>query len=321
MQRDYGCDAGWVCVCGYDSSCQQGLNASPRISASAPSSLVGLAPAFTGKERDSETGLDYFGARYFSGATGRFASPDPLWVTAKRLVDPQRLNLYAYVRNNPLRYVDPDGLDLAIDAKTAEEARKKYGLFQLGLTKTDRAHTSFFVGDGKDGYQKGKFYVKVDAGHKSTSENFQFAQTAANDRTALGLVSVVGKGDSITVRVSSGWSATEGATPLTSMSMMVNGPTDPFAGYTFFQYRGKDVGTSPFSAGPFSQVVANAMQDDGEIAATIHHEIRHLVLGDFGRSIPKAGHSPTFNADGKPRTDVDRSTVRAEEEARRNAQQ
>ena len=55
-----------------------------------------------------ETGLDYFGARYFSGAMGRFTSPDePLvdqWET-----NPQSWNLYAYGRNNPLRYTDPTG--------------------------------------------------------------------------------------------------------------------------------------------------------------------------------------------------------------------
>jgi RHS repeat-associated protein len=57
-----------------------------------------------------EKGLDYFGARYFSGAQGRFTSVDPIWITKERLLDPQRLNLYAYGRNNPLRYVDPDGM-------------------------------------------------------------------------------------------------------------------------------------------------------------------------------------------------------------------
>ncbi len=68
---------------------------------------------FTGKERDSETGNDYFGARYDSSAVGRFLSPD--WsakaepVPYAKLADPQSLNLYSYVENNPLRSVDPDG--------------------------------------------------------------------------------------------------------------------------------------------------------------------------------------------------------------------
>ena len=87
---------------------------------------VGPKLRFTGKERDAETGLDYFGARYFSGAQGRFTSPDewaggivdpftgqqvsqPGPLPYADITDPQTLNKYAYVRNNPLRYVDPDG--------------------------------------------------------------------------------------------------------------------------------------------------------------------------------------------------------------------
>jgi RHS repeat-associated protein len=77
---------------------------------------------FTGKERDAETGLDYFGARYFSGAQGRFTSTDPILFSATRLADSQRWNLYAYTRNNPLRYVDPDGRD----ADVPNPARQGY---------------------------------------------------------------------------------------------------------------------------------------------------------------------------------------------------
>jgi RHS repeat-associated protein len=68
---------------------------------------------FTGKERDTETGLDYFGARYFSAAQGRWTSPDwsaiPQPVPYAELGDPQTLNLYAYVTNRPLNKADVDG--------------------------------------------------------------------------------------------------------------------------------------------------------------------------------------------------------------------
>lgn len=61
----------------------------------------------------NETGLDYFGARYFSGAQGRFTSPDwsavPQPVPYADLADPQTLNLYSYVWNNPLLRIDLDG--------------------------------------------------------------------------------------------------------------------------------------------------------------------------------------------------------------------
>ena len=67
----------------------------------------------TGKERDSESGNDYFGARYYASTMGRFMSPD--WAAKASPVpyatfgDPQSLNLYAYMRNNPLGGADPDG--------------------------------------------------------------------------------------------------------------------------------------------------------------------------------------------------------------------
>lgn len=64
---------------------------------------------FTGKERDAETGRDYFGARYYQADTARFTTVDPAMALDENLVDPQRWNRYAYTLNNPLRYTDPDG--------------------------------------------------------------------------------------------------------------------------------------------------------------------------------------------------------------------
>lgn len=72
---------------------------------------------FVGKEKDKETGLYYFGARYMKAEIGRFTSPDPVGpvdpMSSKTnysvLVNPQKLNRYAYSLNNPYRYVDPDG--------------------------------------------------------------------------------------------------------------------------------------------------------------------------------------------------------------------
>jgi RHS repeat-associated protein len=65
---------------------------------------------FTGKELDNETGLNYSNARYYDSAAGRFTSPDPLSALPTSLA-PQSLNAYAYARNNPLRFVDPTGLE------------------------------------------------------------------------------------------------------------------------------------------------------------------------------------------------------------------
>ena len=71
---------------------------------------------FTGKERDQESGNDYFGARYYASSMGRFLSPDydesgdtPEPVPYAALDNPQTLNLYGYGQNNPLLLTDPNG--------------------------------------------------------------------------------------------------------------------------------------------------------------------------------------------------------------------
>lgn len=70
---------------------------------------------FTGKEKDAETGLDYFLARYMSAAQVRFTSPDPENASAFLYPDdPQSWNGYSYGRNNPLSYVDPDGMNYTV---------------------------------------------------------------------------------------------------------------------------------------------------------------------------------------------------------------
>jgi RHS repeat-associated protein len=64
---------------------------------------------FTGKERDGESGLDNFDFRYYASSLGRFMKPDEPFLWSES--DPQSLNLYGYVSNNPLSRIDPDGHD------------------------------------------------------------------------------------------------------------------------------------------------------------------------------------------------------------------
>ena len=78
-----------------------------------PSSPDIVNQKFTSKERDNETGLDYFGARYFSGAQGRFTSTDSPFAD-QHPADPQSWNLYNYTRNNPLKYIDSNGRELSL---------------------------------------------------------------------------------------------------------------------------------------------------------------------------------------------------------------
>jgi RHS repeat-associated protein len=73
---------------------------------------------FTGHERDTESGNDYFMARYYSSAMGRFMSPDD--GTDQDPSSPQSWNLYGYVRNNPLINTDPDGHDCVNGSNAAD---------------------------------------------------------------------------------------------------------------------------------------------------------------------------------------------------------
>jgi len=66
----------------------------------------GVRQKFTNQERDNETGLDYMHARYFASAQGRFTSADSV---AGSIGNPQSLNRYAYVGNNPMNFSDPTG--------------------------------------------------------------------------------------------------------------------------------------------------------------------------------------------------------------------
>jgi len=122
---------------------------------------------FTGKERDSESGLDNFTARYFGSSLGRFMTPDwsakPQGVPYAVLDDPQSLNLYAYVRNNPLNRTDPSGHYICTGSKAQCQAvadglaQARAALKSENLTKDQRAALNKVVstfgkaGDERDG--------------------------------------------------------------------------------------------------------------------------------------------------------------------------
>ena len=84
---------------------------------------------FTGQEEDEETGLYYYGARYYNPEVGRFMGQDPA-VYDERVFDmlrnPQMFNSYSYVLNNPIKYTDPSG----------EEAYEVTGYYTMVLNTT-----------------------------------------------------------------------------------------------------------------------------------------------------------------------------------------
>jgi RHS repeat-associated protein len=97
--------------------------------------VVAMSYKFTGKERDAESGLDEFGARYYSSSSGRFTIPD--WAATAVDVpyadfgNPQSLNLYSYVKNNPLNATDLDG-------HCCDWLKKEAKSFLIGLDKGNR---------------------------------------------------------------------------------------------------------------------------------------------------------------------------------------
>ncbi len=100
---------------------------------------------FTSKERDSESGLDYFGARHNASSLGRFMSPDPINLTAKRLINPANtLNKYVYGGNNPLYYVDLDGLDITVFYRQGQFGNPKdYGHIFIAATNQQTGKVKF----------------------------------------------------------------------------------------------------------------------------------------------------------------------------------
>lgn len=117
---------------------------------------------FVGKEKDEETGLNYFGARYLSAKTGRFLAPDPVRavgtsggkVNASILAEPQRLNNFAYSMNNPYRFVDQHGLDpvpiFDVVVSQGFQGGGSFKIFGFGLevnANFGRTETSLHGGD------------------------------------------------------------------------------------------------------------------------------------------------------------------------------
>ncbi len=123
-------------------------NCTAAIGLRASESLNRVRSRYTGKERDTESGLDYFGARYYGSSIGRFSSPDyadedygPVSIPDFNPSNPQSLNLYSYVRNNPLTNTDPDGHDCVVQSRTSSTTES--------VTTTSGNCDNVQVGDGQ----------------------------------------------------------------------------------------------------------------------------------------------------------------------------
>ena len=105
----------------------------PTLSHALPAEPATTAPVAAAPIVAPNVSGKYFGARYYGSKIGRFTTVDPVYTWRENLVDPQRWNRYAYARNNPLRYVDPDGRVLVLagtqSARTLATSIANGGLF------------------------------------------------------------------------------------------------------------------------------------------------------------------------------------------------
>jgi RHS repeat-associated protein len=130
-------------------------------------------------ERDNETGLDYAQARYYASGQGRFTSPDD-FLNDTSTIDPASWNLYAYVRNSPLRYVDPTGEKIYVG-----------GLNQIDRDELLKRVSATYgcescVNVDKDGY----LTVNTTGLSKALLKATQFLTEAINTKTWFGEVRV-----------------------------------------------------------------------------------------------------------------------------------
>ena len=129
---------------------------------------------FTGKERDTETSLDYFGARYYGAGLGRFMSVDPGNASSSS-VDPQSWNGYVYARNNPLLYTDPDGENYNVCDAQGQNCR----------SFDDQTWASFRDANGIQQAGDGTLSVTNDNGSQTRIGNAQYYDPTAGNAVAF----------------------------------------------------------------------------------------------------------------------------------------
>jgi hypothetical protein len=153
--------------------------------------------------------------------------------------------------------------------------------------------------------------VLVDKDYKSSSKNFQTLQTLANDRSATAQLNVVGPKDAIAsdigVKDASGAVGIRDAKQALGMYLTLE---QGWLGQTFFQnWGGTPVENAWYSKRGFTEVGITTDQTVEQMVQTMHHELRHVLLGDFGRTIGKGVHLVPA---------VDQATKAAEAEATLN---
>jgi len=220
---------------------------------------------FTGKERDAESGNDYFGARYYSSSMGRWMSPD--WAAKASPVpyatfgDPQSLNLYQYARNNPLTNRDSDGHDCPPDCGAATPIVQAFRDIFSGKAFKDAA---------RQAWDNAKSTLGISGGQK----------TVANGTITL------------TGQVTTGNVTTD----TTGKQSLVIGPPDASAGVNASIHPpGQDAGPAgvTFSAGPVS---VGATNNSVEVGVSTSSDPKVTVTGSVDKDALQSGASTLAGA-------------------------
>jgi RHS repeat-associated protein len=151
---------------------------------------TGTTHKFTGKERDSESGLDNFGARYNSSQYGRWMSPDRMNVTDDRLMNPSNtLNKYVYGANNPLRFVDPDGRDIVALYEPPDLLAGSAGHFMLFANDPTTGESGMMSFGEVDSSFSGKLLTATGTPMSATT-SFELPQSADDLRAGFAALSI-----------------------------------------------------------------------------------------------------------------------------------
>jgi RHS repeat-associated protein len=169
---------------------------------------------FTGKQRDTESGLDNFGARYNSSSIGRFMSPDSSAYV--KPINPQSWNLYAYALNSPLLYVDPSGNTVSLascqDKNKCVQVLTSAAQLPKGVTATVD--------------QKGNLVLKGDLSQIKGGNAARLLQLVQSDKTANFSIGDKAPGPGGSIRsVSGGLSGTPSEGYSTSFSVVQPDPS------------------------------------------------------------------------------------------------
>jgi len=220
---------------------------------------------FTGKERDTESGNDYFGARYYASSMGRWMSPD--WAAKASPVpyatfdDPQSLNLYQYARNNPLKNRDADGHDCPPDCGAATPIVQAFQDIFSGKAFKDAASQAWDNAKSTLGINDGKITTaggRVDLTTTVTTGNVQTTSAGDQSVSVVPGVGVTGDATLHAPGASPGPVSVSVGTPVVSVSA-TNSSVTVSAGY---------VAGPPVKAGLNGAVDTNAASKAASTAAS-----------------------------------------------------